>query len=83
MSRSIAQKVLSRFRKTDPVPDERFETLTKHQRRVLELVAEGMSNKVIAAELGVTEATIKQHNFRIYKKLRVNSRAALVKLYHE
>lgn len=52
----------------------RIAELTPQQRCVLELVCQGKHNKEIAAELHVTEATIKAHVTQILHKLGVRSR---------
>ncbi|HZC86164.1 MAG TPA: LuxR C-terminal-related transcriptional regulator, partial [Steroidobacteraceae bacterium] len=49
-------------------------------RQVLELVATGMLNKQIAAELGAAEKTIKVHRGRIMEKMQVRTATALVGL---
>lgn len=62
----------------DPSPDEevarRVASLTPQQFRVLMMLAQGMLNKQIAAELDVSEATIKAHVTAIFRKLGVRSR---------
>ncbi|MDF3936445.1 LuxR C-terminal-related transcriptional regulator [Pseudomonas citronellolis] len=50
-------------------------TLTSKERSVLELVAQGKSNKEMAKLLGVTPETIKSHMKHIFSKLEVDSRA--------
>lgn len=52
----------------------RIADLTPQQRCVLELVSQGKHNKEIAAELGVTEATVKAHVTQVLHKLGVRSR---------
>jgi len=52
-------------------------TLTETERRVAELVAEGRSNKEVAAALFVTAKTVETNLIRIYRKLGIHSRAAL------
>ncbi|MBB5296677.1 response regulator transcription factor [Deinococcus metallilatus] len=53
-------------------------TLTPRERDVLALLAEGLSNKRAARELGVTESTVKFHVQAVYSKLGVQSRAGAV-----
>lgn len=53
------------------------QSLTARQREVVELVAHGMSNKEIANELNISEGTVKQHIFAIFRILNVTSRAKL------
>ncbi len=60
---------------------ERLRTLTPQQSRVLAMLGEGLLNKQIAYELGVSEATIKAHVSAILLKLNVDSRTqAVIKL---
>ncbi len=56
----------------------RLKTLTPQQSRVLGMLAEGLLNKQIAYELGVSEATIKAHVSAILLKLNVDSRTQAV-----
>ncbi|MCZ4090398.1 MULTISPECIES: response regulator [Sinorhizobium] len=56
----------------------RLQTLTPQQSRVLSMLAEGLLNKQIAYELGVSEATIKAHVSAILLKLNVDSRTQAV-----
>lgn len=56
----------------------RLQTLTPQQSRVLAMLAEGLLNKQIAYELGVSEATIKAHVSAILQKLGVDSRTQAV-----
>jgi DNA-binding NarL/FixJ family response regulator len=57
---------------------EGYAALTQQQRRVLEMLVAGKSNKVIAYELDVTESTVKAHVSAILRKLRVHSRTQAV-----
>jgi len=57
---------------------KRLQTLTPQQTRVLGMLAEGLLNKQIAYELGVSEATIKAHVSAILQKLGVDSRTQAV-----
>ena len=56
----------------------RLQSLTPQQTRVLGMVAEGLLNKQVAYELGVSEATIKAHVSAILQKLGVDSRTQAV-----
>jgi FixJ family two-component response regulator len=60
--------------------EERLARLTKREREVCELVAQGLLNKQIAYELGMSEKTVKVHRGRVTRKLNVDSVAALVRL---
>src|ERR1700751_5420788 len=59
-------------------PRDRLVTLTPQQVRVLMMLSEGLLNKQIAYELGVSEATIKAHVSAILQKLGVESRTQAV-----
>jgi DNA-binding CsgD family transcriptional regulator len=53
--------------------------LSHREVEVLELVLGGLRNKEIAAELGITERTVKAHRGTIMRKLEVDSVAGLVR----
>ena len=53
-------------------------SLTPHQFRVLMMLGEGLLNKQIAYQLGVSEATIKAHVTAVLRKMGVNNRTAAV-----
>ncbi|TZG27985.1 response regulator transcription factor [Sphingomonas montanisoli] len=57
---------------------KRIDSLSNAQRRVLMALAHGDLNKQIAAELGVTEATIKAHLSAIFRKLGVTNRTQAI-----
>jgi FixJ family two-component response regulator len=57
-----------------------FETLTPREREVLALVASGLMNKQVAAEIGLAEITVKIHRGHIMKKMGARSLADLVKM---
>ena len=57
-----------------------FETLTPREREVLSLVAAGLANKQVAAEIGIAEITVKIHRGHIMKKMGTRSLADLVRI---
>ena len=57
---------------------ESLASLTPHQFRVLMMLGEGLLNKQIAYELGVSEATIKAHITAIFRKMGVTNRTQAV-----
>lgn len=61
-----------------PEMEQKLSTLTPQQFRVLRMISEGMLNKQIAADLNVSEATVKAHVTAIFKKLGVRSRTQAV-----
>jgi DNA-binding NarL/FixJ family response regulator len=52
--------------------------LTPREEQVVALVAEGLGNRQIAAELNLSEHTIKKYLFRIFEKLGISTRVELV-----
>lgn len=59
-------------------PQETHETLTEREREIVKLVIEGMTNKEIAAQLGISDHTVKTHVRNIFGKLKVNRRLQLL-----
>jgi len=57
-----------------------YEALTPREREVMELVVSGLLNKQIAAELGISEATVKIHRGQVMEKMRAQSLADLVRM---
>jgi len=55
----------------------RFDTLTSREREVVALVVRGMRNKQTAAELGISEVTVKVHRHNIMEKMGARSLPAL------
>ena len=64
-----------------PTPrDGATEALTRREREILALLADGLGNKVIAARLGISDHTVKAHVGAIFDKLHVGTRAEAVAL---
>lgn len=61
-------------------PDSTFAKLTKSERQVAEFVARGKSNLEIAADLNITERTVKAHLTSIYAKTKTGNRLNLALL---
>jgi RNA polymerase sigma factor (sigma-70 family) len=58
----------------------RFDTLTDREQEVMKLVADGLMNKQVAGELGVSEITVKVHRSRVMQKMKAESLADLVRM---
>jgi len=63
---TIVSRLVGRRRRQDPLA-----VLSAREREVLGLIAEGMSNRAIAARLFVTERTVEAHVTQIFQKLRL------------
>jgi len=59
---------------------KRLDTLTPRERQIMPLVASGQPNKQIAAELEVSEATVKFHRGQIMRKMQAKSLPELVRM---
>ena len=59
---------------------ERYATLTERERQIMALVVVGRANKQIAAELDISEVTVKMHRGNIMRKMRARSLADLVRM---
>lgn len=59
---------------------ERFESLSSREQEVLVRVAQGLANKQIAGQLGLSEATVKLHRGRLMQKMRATSLAHVIRM---
>ena len=83
---TIARKVMDAFRNTmalqkvkPPSDDEPpIEPLTKREIEILELIAQGLSNKDIAVRLNLTEGTVRNYSSNILSKLHAFDRTQAV-----
>jgi FixJ family two-component response regulator len=61
----------------------RYDSLTPREKEVLKLVASGLLNKQVGAELGASELTIKTHRGRVMQKMEADSLADLVRMFEK
>jgi DNA-binding NarL/FixJ family response regulator len=74
MTPGIARRVLELFKtNVQPQPSKEEYNLTNQEKKVLQLLVEGKSYKLIAAELFISVDTVKTHVRNIYAKLHVHS----------
>ena len=71
-------QVAARCRPTQPVPLG-AERLTSREREIVQLLAEGNSNKAIATRLDLSVKTVETHRAAIMRKLDLNSLADLIR----
>jgi RNA polymerase sigma factor (sigma-70 family) len=57
-----------------------FESLTRREREVMELVVAGLLNKQIGDQLGISEITVKAHRGKVMQKMKADSLPDLVKM---
>lgn len=74
LSPSIARRIMSHFSLTGP-SDTSAATLTDREAEVLALIARGLRNAEVAAELGLAESTVAGYIKAVYRKLGISSRA--------
>lgn len=60
---------------------DRLASLTRREREVLELIVRGLANKVMAAEMGLSQRTVELHRSRVMGKMGANSVAQLVRMF--
>ena len=80
IGRAIARHRAARERQTE-IRDlqSRYGSLTAREREVMQGVVKGLLNKQIAAELGISEITIKVHRGQVMRKMMAGSLADLVR----
>ena len=77
---SVTRRVLDRFLRTAPdlEPPPGLESLSGREREVLTLIGQALSNAEIAARLGLSEATVKNHLTPVLRKLGLRDRVQAV-----
>jgi DNA-binding NarL/FixJ family response regulator len=82
---SITRRLIERFAMSEPAatPPTVLDALTDRERAVLRLVARGMSNAEIAADMVIAETTVKTHVARILTKLGLRDRVQAVVLAYD
>ncbi|HIW60872.1 MAG TPA: response regulator transcription factor [Candidatus Stackebrandtia excrementipullorum] len=75
LSPSVAARLIQQVRERRQTEQD---ALSEREREVLSLVSHGHTNRSVAAELFISEATVKTHLQHIFAKLEVNDRAAAV-----
>lgn len=74
LSEAITQVLAAAIRRPTVRPTSELDTLTAREVEILECIAKGMSNKVIARELDISDGTVKVHVKHLLKKLGLRSR---------
>jgi DNA-binding NarL/FixJ family response regulator len=81
----VTKRLIEQFVRTAPAsePPDGFRELTARELEVLTLIARGLSNGEIAAELVLSEATVKTHVKRVLRKLGLRDRVQAVVVAYE
>ncbi|MEO5610175.1 MAG: response regulator transcription factor [Ornithinibacter sp.] len=75
---SVANRLLARLVGHEPAVNAPLPQLTNRERQVLDLVAVGLRNPMIAARLGVSDKTVGNHLSSIFAKLHVDGRSQAI-----
>ena len=79
LSSAVAQHVVDAITCEGHASSPNLRRLTSREREVLQLIAEGLSNKEIATELGVSTRTIDSHRSNLMEKLSIRRVSGLVR----
>jgi DNA-binding NarL/FixJ family response regulator len=76
----VSEALLNAYLKSAAKPDEGsvFRTLTAREREIVQMLAEGRSNKEIASSLSISVKTVETHRATVMRKLDINSIVELV-----
>lgn len=77
----ITARVLRLLREGASAPGAGLSTLSAQERRVLALVAEGLTNKEVAEKLGLSDNTVKNYLATVFEKLQVKRRSQATAVY--
>jgi DNA-binding NarL/FixJ family response regulator len=83
VTRRLLDRYARRLPSAEPVNEQALRTLTTQEMVVLKLVARGMSNREIGAELHLADSSIKTHVSHVLSKLGMAQRVQLVVLAYE
>lgn len=84
MSEAVTHALATAIRKPHANPKDQLQSLTTRELEILKLIAKGLSNKLIARELDISDGTVKVHVKHLLKKLGLRSRVeAAVWMIHQ
>ncbi len=78
-SPQISKTLAESYREVAPIEDDPYERLNDREREVLQLIAEGHTNKAIADILFISPKTVDNHRTNLMRKLNIHSAADLVR----
>jgi len=87
MSSQIARKVVAAFQQQEKeeqnaLNETKLDALSKRENEILELLSRGLMYKEIAAQIFLSQETVRKHVYHIYEKLHVTNRVAAVNKFY-
>jgi len=79
VEKSVATRAVERLLKREAAVRAMTEVLTPREIEVARMIAGGLSSKVVAKELTISEGTAKLHLHHVYEKLNLDGRVALIR----
>ena len=73
---------MPRMREDNPI-HARVSQLTRREQDVMSYLLRGAANKVIAAELGISQRTVESHRAKLFRKLQVRNIVGLMRLVYD
>lgn len=83
MTAEIARRVVNVFHRPTSTSETEAFNLSKRETEIVQLVAKGLANKEIAADLSISVETVRVHLKHIYEKLHVRSRTEAAMKYRD
>ena len=75
----VAKEIVEQLRRPERASSEPFASLSSREREVLRLIADGLSAKEIASELGISAKTVEAHRTSLMRKLGARKATELVR----
>jgi DNA-binding NarL/FixJ family response regulator len=79
IEKSVATRAVERLLKREAAIRAMAEVLTPREIEVARMITDGLSSKVVAKELAISEGTAKLHLHHVYEKLNLDGRVALIR----
>ncbi|QDP97667.1 response regulator transcription factor [Microlunatus elymi] len=74
---AVTQRLMTRLKQPQQTRDDRFEQLTERERQILELIAQGLTNRQIGQRMFLAEKTIKNYVSTLLSKLGMQRRTQI------
>ena len=82
LTQKVSDILAKNFIKSSKVSQqtENTQALTKREKEILKCIVNGLSNKMVGAELSISESTVNAHRYNLMKKLNAKNSADLVRM---